>query len=63
MTHGWKRREMHHKILVGKSEGEKPHKRQTRRLEDNIKTGLIEIENAGVAGLNWLRTINSGGLL
>lgn len=54
---------MHHKILVGKSEGEKPHKRQTRRLEDNIKTGLIEIENAGVAGLNWLRTINSGGLL
>jgi hypothetical protein len=35
---------MHTKILLGKPEGNRPHRRPTCKWEDNIKIDLREIE-------------------
>jgi hypothetical protein len=40
-----------YKILVGKAEGKRPHRRCRRRWEDNIKTDLREIVWEGV---DWI---------
>ena len=37
-----------YRILVGKSEGKRPHGRPRRRWEDNIKTDLQEVGCGGV---------------
>jgi hypothetical protein len=52
-----------YRILVGKSEGKRPLGRPRRRLEDNIKMDLREIEWDGMDGLIWLRIRTSGGIL
>ena len=54
-----------HRILVGKSEGNRPFGRRRRRWEDNIK---MDLKISGIAGyvwtgLIWLRIGTGGGLL
>jgi hypothetical protein len=49
-----------YKLLVGKPEGKRPLGRSRRRLVNNIKMDLGDIE---WAGLIWFRTGTSGGLL
>jgi hypothetical protein len=49
-----------YKILVGKSQGNKPTGRLKRSLEDNIEKGL---EENGCGDLDWIRVIQDGGLL
>jgi hypothetical protein len=51
-----------HKVLVGKSEGKRPHGRPRRRWEDGIRTDLGEIGFGVWIGFNWLR-IGTGGRL
>jgi hypothetical protein len=41
-----------YKVLVGRSEGERPLGRPRRRWEDNIKLDLREI---GIDGADWIR--------
>jgi len=42
VTRNWKRSGVH-RVLVGKSEGKRPHGRPGRRWEDNIKMGIQEV--------------------
>jgi hypothetical protein len=51
-----------HKILVGKSEGKRPHGRPRSRWEDGIRMDLGEIGFGVWIGFNWLR-IGTGGRL
>jgi hypothetical protein len=44
-----------YRVLVGKPEGEKPHGRLRRRLEDNIKMDLEELEYWAWYGFIWIR--------
>jgi hypothetical protein len=41
-----------HKILVGKSEGKRPHGKPRRRWEDGIRMDLREIV---LGGMDWIR--------
>ena len=43
-----------HKVLVGKPEGKRPLGRPRRRLEDNIKMDLQEMEGVVGTGWSWL---------
>jgi hypothetical protein len=52
-----------YKILIGKSDGKRPHVRPRRRWEDNIKTNLDKIMCEGVVEFIWLRIWASGWLL
>jgi hypothetical protein len=47
-------------IFMGKSEGNRPLGRPSRRREDNIEMDLREMV---WTGLIWLRIVTSGGLL
>ena len=40
-----------YRVLVGKSEGKKPHGRPGRRWEDNIK---MDIQELGYGGMDWM---------
>jgi hypothetical protein len=50
-------------ILVGMSEGKRPHGRPRHRREDNIKMNLQEIGRKGWTGCIQLRKGTSCGLL
>jgi hypothetical protein len=41
-----------YKVLVGKTEGNRPLGRPTRRWEDMIRMDLVEI---GLGGVDWIR--------
>jgi hypothetical protein len=43
-----------YKILVGKPEGKRPHRKPRRRWEDNIEMVLTEIE---LKGMDWIHLI------
>jgi hypothetical protein len=49
--------------LVGNPEGKRPLGRIRRRLEDNIKMDLGEINGELWTGFIWVRIGTSGGLL
>jgi hypothetical protein len=49
--------------LVGKPEGKRPLGRPRHSLEDDIKMVLEEVGWGSWAGLIWLRTGKSDGLL
>jgi hypothetical protein len=60
----WGRGDRHTcRVLVGKSEGERPHGRLRRRWEDNIKMDIEELEYRAWTGFIWIRIGTSGGLL
>ena len=52
-----------HRVLVGKPEGKRPLGRPKRRLEDNIKMDLQEVEGVVGTGWSWLRIGTGGGRL
>jgi hypothetical protein len=53
-----------YRVLVGKPEGKRPHRRPRRRWEDGIKMNLGEIDwRGGWSGFTWLRIGTVGGLL
>jgi hypothetical protein len=41
-----------YKVLMGKPEGKRPHRRPRRRWEDGIRMDLREI---GLRGVDWIR--------
>ena len=49
-----------YKVLVGKPEGKRPHRRTRRRRKTNIKMNFQEVEWGSRTGLKWL-TIGTGG--
>jgi hypothetical protein len=49
-----------YRVWVGKPEGRRPLGRLRRRLEDNIKADLQEVESVWT-GLRWLRIETDGG--
>jgi hypothetical protein len=49
--------------MLGKPEGKRLFGRPRRRLEDNIKMDLTEIERKMWTGCIWLRIGTTGGLL
>ena len=52
-----------YRVLVGKTEGNRPLGRPRRRWEDNIKMGLQEVECGVWTGSIWLRIGTGGGQL
>jgi hypothetical protein len=52
-----------HRVLVGKSEGERPLGRPRRRWENGIKLDFGEIVWGVWSGFTWLRRVIVGGLL
>jgi hypothetical protein len=51
-----------HRVLVGKSEEQRPLRRPRRRWEDNIKMDLQEV-GGGRGDWSWLRIGTGGGHL
>ena len=51
------------RVLVGKSEGQRPLGRPRRRWKDNIKVELQEVDCAVWTGSNWHRLGTGGGHL
>jgi len=49
-----------YRVLVGKSEGKRPHGRPGRRWEDNIKMDIQEVRCGVWTEWSWLR-IGTGG--
>jgi len=52
-----------YKVLVGKPEGKRPHRRPRCRWKTNIKTNFQEVEWGSWTGLKWLRIETGGGRL
>jgi hypothetical protein len=52
-----------HKMLVGKSEGNRSLRRPRRRWEDNIRMDLMEQIAEMWTGFTWLRIGTSGRFL
>jgi len=52
-----------YRVLVGKSEGERPLGRQRHRWDDDIKIDLQEVGWGTWTGLIWLRIRTVGVLL
>jgi hypothetical protein len=52
-----------YRVLMGKSEGQRPLGRPRRRWEDNIKMDFQEVEWGTWTGLIWLRMGTGGGHL
>ena len=52
-----------YRILVGKSEGERPLGRTKNRWEDNIKMGVQKVGCGVGTGSSWLRLGIGGGHL
>jgi hypothetical protein len=52
-----------YKVLVGKSEGNRPLERPRRRWKDGLKLDLREIGWGVWSGFTWLRIGTVGGLL
>ena len=61
-TYGGGERRGAYRVLVRKPEGKRPHGRPGRRLEDNIRTDLQEVEWGAWTGLIWLKIGTGGGL-
>jgi hypothetical protein len=51
------------RVLVGKSQGERPHVRLRRRWEDDIRMILKKRDGRAWTELIWLRPGTCGGLL
>jgi hypothetical protein len=47
-----------YRVLVGKTEGKRPHRRPRRRWEDNIKMDLQEV---GCGGMDWIELAQDRG--
>jgi hypothetical protein len=52
-----------HRVLVGKSEGNRPLGKPRRRWEDNIKMDIWKLEGVVGTGWSWLRIGTGGGHL
>jgi len=52
-----------YRVLVGKSEGNRPFGTPRRRCENNIKLDLQELGRGAWRGSTWLRTGTSSGHL
>ena len=52
-----------YRVLVGKPEGKRPHRRPRCRWKTNIKTNFQEVEWGSWTGLKWLRIATGGGRL
>jgi hypothetical protein len=46
-----------YRVLVGKPEGKRPHGRQRRRWEDNIK---IDLQEVGCGSVDWIELAQDG---
>jgi hypothetical protein len=52
-----------YRVLVGKTEGKRPHGRPRRRWEDGVRIDLAEIGWGVWSGFSWLRIWARVGLL
>jgi hypothetical protein len=52
-----------HRVLVEKPKRKRPLGRPRRRLEDNIKMDIQEVEGVVGTGWSWLRMGTGGGHL
>jgi hypothetical protein len=52
-----------YRVLVGKTEGQRPLETSSRKLEDNIKMDLQEVECGLWSESSWLRIGIGGGHL